>query len=196
MAQNTTILDVINLGFFALIGIIIKLFLGGSITTSGESGPATAAVWGYGVCALAVLGIMIVTFGLTTQMTNAAKYNTLGFVFALFGHSIPALLTIGILSWLIAINMTYYKQINKGKVADEYNAYSIASTVMTIIQVIALFSYTRYELKIDQTTGIMLKEITDALSSRLASVIYLLTIGNVIFIGIMTIILKYFSTDG
>ena len=67
---------------------------------------------------------------------------------------------------------------------------------MTIIQVIALFSYTRYELKIDQTTGIMLKEITDALSSRLASVIYLLTIGNVIFIGIMTIILKYFSTDG
>ena len=47
-------------------------------------------------------------------------------------------------------------------------------------------------VKEDQKTG----RTMVAFRSRLASLTYLLSLGNVMIIGIMTIILKYFSTDG
>jgi hypothetical protein len=196
MTVSPTSFDITNLSFFALVGIIVKLFFGGKTSESGLSGPATASLWGYGICAVAVLGLMVVLFGLATQMTNTAKYNTLDFVKALLGHSIPPLLTLGVLTWLITINGVYYKRINEGKVADEYGTYSIGSTVMVVGQLLALFAYLRDELKADKASSFTGKGIKEALSSQIASVIYLLTIGNVLFAGIMTIILKYFSTDG
>ena len=195
-AATTNSFDITNLSFFALIGILVKLFLGGSTSASGLSGPASASVWGYGLCALAVLGMMIVTFGLTTKMTNVNKYNTLGFVGALLGHSLPAVLTLAVLTWLITINGTYYKRINEGKVASEFNTYSTGSTILVIAQVVALVVFMRDQLTADIAQTADGKKISEALGSRLASVTYLLTVINFMFAGVQTIILKYFSTDG
>lgn len=187
--------DINNLVLFAFVGIIIKLFLGSSTTEDGSRGPASAAIWGYGVIAASVLGIMFITFAMATQLSKLSE-NSLGFVKSLFLHSLPSVLMLGILTLLITINAEYFKRINEGNVAKEYSTYSNLSTFMVMIQLVVLYKYLIDELLIGKggpTNKIMLIE---ALKSRMASVTYLLTLGNLIVASVMTIILKYFSTDG
>lgn len=189
---NTLTYDINIFVFFMFIGLVIKLFFATSTTADGSSGPATATVWGYGVSAASVIGIMFVSFAMTRRMEKISN-NSFEFVKSLFMHSIVPLLTLGILIWLITINSIYYKKINKGQVASEYYTYSGVSSFLLIIQTVMLYKYIIDELKIGSSSKANLYE---AIASNIASASYLLTIGNVILIGIMTIILNYFSTDG
>ena len=86
--------------------------------------------------------------------------------------------------WLITLNLTYFEQINEGDVASEYNTYSFLSTIGVILQLGVVISY-------------LFKTISkknDAESMVPPS--FILAILNVIFAGILTIILKFYSTDG
>ena len=46
--------DTTNMMVFAFVGILIKLFFGNSTSADGTSGPASSAVWGYGIAALSI----------------------------------------------------------------------------------------------------------------------------------------------
>lgn len=162
----------------AFVSIILNLFLRENYTEDGSSGPATTAIWSYGLMGIAVLGYIFISFAMTTQMSNITKYNTLKFVVELFKNSIPAILLLSIIIWLITINVIHFSKINKKQIANEYITYSTLSTILLITQIFVVFKF-----------------ITDA-NSIYAIVNYLLTLGNVIVVGIMTIILTYFSTDG
>lgn len=170
---NLTVVIVI-----ALVSIILKLFLKENYSEDGSTGPATTAIWSYGLMGIAVLGYIFISFALTTQMSNITKYNSLKFIVELFKNSVPAILLLSIIIWLITINIIHFSQINKGHVANEFTTYSTLSTILLITQIFVVFKF-----------------ITDA-DSKYAIVNYLLTLGNVIVVGIMTIILTYFSTDG
>ena len=96
-----------------------------------------------------ILGIMFVTFGLATQMTEGdekakgmgrLKENSLGFVRMLLLHSLPPLLMLSVLVWLISLNVQFFTRINEGKVA-EYSSYSNLSTIMVMIQLVCLYKY-------------------------------------------------------
>lgn len=187
--------DINNLVLFAFIGIIIKLFLGSSTTDDGSRGPASSAIWGYGVISVSLLGIMFITFAMTTQMSKMSE-NSLGFVKSLLMHSLPPILMLSVLVWLITINGEFYKRINQGDVAKEYNTYNNLSTFMVMIQLGVLYKYLVDELLIGKGGPTNKTMLIDALRSRLASVTYLLTLGNMMIASVMTIILKYFSTDG
>ena len=187
--------DINNLVLFAFVGIIIKLFLGSSTTEDGSRGPASAAVWGYGVIAASFLGIMFITFAMASQMTKLTQ-NDIGFIKSLFLHSLPPVLMLTVLIWLITINGEYFKRINQGEVAAEYNTYNNLSTFMVMIQLGVLYKYMIDELLIGKGGPTNKTMLVEALRSRLASVTYLLTLGNMMVATVMTIILKYFSTDG
>ena len=187
--------DINNLVLFAFVGIIIKQFLGSSTTEDGSRGPASAAVWGYGVIAASVLGIMFITFAMASQMTKLSQ-NDIGFIKSLFLHSLPPVLMLTVLIWLITINGEYFKRINQGEVAAEYNTYNNLSTFMVMIQLGVLYKYMIDELLIGKGGPTNKTMLVEALRSRLASVTYLLTLGNMMVASVMTIILKYFSTDG
>lgn len=187
--------DINNLVLFAFVGIIIKLFLGSSTSDDGSRGPASAAIWGYGVIAASVLGIMFITFAMATQMSKLSE-NSLGFVKSMLLHSLPSMLMLAILTWLITINAEYFKRINEGDVAKEYSTYSNLSTFMVIIQLGALYKFLVDELLIGKGGPTNKTMLIEALRSRMASATYLLTLGNVMVASVMTIILKYFSTDG
>ena len=187
--------DINNLVLFAFVGIIIKLFLGSNTTDDGSRGPASAAIWGYGVIAASVLGIMFITFAMATQMSKLSE-NSLGFVKAMLLHSLPPMLMLAVLVWLITINSEYFKRINEGDVANEYSTYSNLSTFMVMIQLGVLYKYLVDELLIGSGGPTNKTMLIEALRSRLASVTYLLTLGNLMVASVMTIILKYFSTDG
>lgn len=187
--------DVKNMMWVAFVGIIIKLFVGTDTSTDGMSGPASAAIWGYGIITLAILAILFVTFAMTSRMAKINDMNTVSFLKIMFMHSVPSILMLGILSWLISINAIHYKQINEGKTAEEYDTYSSVSTWLVIAQVAVLIKLLIDELNINKS-GVERAAIMQALQGKMASVSYLLTITNVFALVIMTIILTYFSTDG
>lgn len=189
MITNTNSYNLTAVISIAMIGIIIKLFMRQKISEDGVTGPATSAVWSYGLIGMSVLGFMFISFALTTQLSNVSKYNSFEFVKNLLKNSLPALLLLSIIIWLITINVIHYTKINKGHVANEYNTFSTLSTIVIIIQIFVVFKYI-----IEQFGS---KQLVDKISSsKYAIVNYILTLGNVIVIGIMTIVLTYFSTDG
>lgn len=188
--------DITNMTLIAFAGIIIKVFLGGSFSVDGTSGPAGAAMWGYGLVAIAVLIIMFVMFGISQNMQKIQDLPALEYVKGLFIHGLPPLLLLCILIWLIFLNARYFKRINQDNVASEYYNYSSVSTVLVIIQLIVLFKYLTDEFRLSEGGPASKTQLEQALTSRLASVTYLVTLANVMLAAIQNIILAYFSTDG
>tara|TARA_R110002073_G_scaffold4066_4_gene27269 strand:+ start:1021 stop:1599 length:579 start_codon:yes stop_codon:yes gene_type:complete len=185
--------DSTNMMVFAFVGILIKLFFGNNTTADGSSGPASSAVWGYGIVALSIFSILFITFALATQMTAVSQYNTMDFIMKLVQGSLVPFLMLLILVWLISINLTFYKRINEGNVASEYNQFSTVSTILVVVQLMVLFKYLKDAFKVEKGGQ---NGLGGAHKSQMASITYVLTALNVIFIGMMNIVVAYFSTDG
>uniref|UniRef100_A0A6C0HFQ6 Uncharacterized protein n=1 Tax=viral metagenome TaxID=1070528 RepID=A0A6C0HFQ6_9ZZZZ len=189
MSDSNTQYDINNMIGFTTVGILIKLFFG-SPTEDGSSGPASSSIWGYGVVALAILSLLVITFGLASSITAIENYNVFGFLKTLVKNSLPSLLTLIVLLWLITLNVIYFKRINQGKVANEYYNYSNITTLIVIGQIMILFKYLKD--KFAAVSG----NVSTAGADKMAYVTYFLTFLNFVFIGIMTIVLEFFSTDG
>ena len=138
---------------------------------------------------------MFISFAMSSRMETIEQLNTFTFAKLMFFHSLPSILMLGILSWLITINAIHYKQINKGTTAEEYDTYSSVSTWLVIAQLGVLIKLLMDELNISKG-GLEGAAVMKALQGKMASVSFLLTITNVFVLVIMTIILTYFSTDG
>jgi hypothetical protein len=182
------------------VGIVVKLLFGNNYTTDGSNGPASSALWGYGLASMAIFFLMFVQRSRTNSgsgsTTSGSTTDLAGFTAKMssFYHSmqeilptlLPTLLMFIVLSWLVILNYQYYSQINKGKVTTEYNQFSNISTIMVIFQMAILFKY----IYIDPAKQ------NNPENSKYASASYLTALLNVIFIGMMNIIIVYFSTDG
>ena len=181
MASYTTSLII----FMAITGVIIKMIQ--PTSSNINVGPASASLWSYGMIMMATLGIMFSSFAVISKM-DTLKTNSVSFVKSLFTQSVPSLLLIGLLTWLIVLNAQYFKNINQGEVATEYSMYSNVSFFLILLQLWIAYDYMQNSMKTS--------EVMDSYNRRLLSVNYLLTITNSMVILIMNIILKYFSTDG
>jgi len=184
MPSTTNEYLVNNFMAFSIVGIIIKLFFQSNTSPDGTTGPANASIWGYSVVSLSIFSIMFLSFALASNMVNLEK-NLFGFIKILFSESLPTMITLLVLAWLISLNVTYYKRINQGKLSDEYNQFSMITTILLIIQLIVLFMFLR-----EQTSE------NPSKSKTMGYVVYAITFINVIYIGMMNIILKFFTTDG
>jgi hypothetical protein len=173
-----------NFMAFSIVGIIIKLFFKSDTTADGSSGPANASVWGYGVVSLSIFAVMFLSFSLASTTQNLNK-DLIGFIKALMSDSLPSLLTLFVLIWLITLNVTYFKRINQGRISKEYNQFSTINSILLIVQLGVLFTFLRDQLSPSREK-----------SNTLTYVIYGMTFLNVVFISMMNIILKFFSTDG
>jgi len=181
MASYTTSLII----FMAITGVIIKMIQ--PTSSNINVGPASASLWSYGMIMMATLGIMFSSFAVISKM-DTLKTDSVSFVKSLFTQSVPSLLLIGLLTWLIVLNAQYFKNINQGEVATEYSMYSNVSFFLILLQLWIAYDYMQNSMKTS--------EVMDSYNRRLLSVNYLLTITNSMVILIMNIILKYFSTDG
>ena len=191
---------VINSMFlFSLIGMSIKVFFGRQTSADGVFGPANAIIYGYGIVALSILTVMFISFAVHDRIgriENKGKVESIvKFLKSFLMSSAPSLLTIIVLLWIITLNVTYYTRINKGRVATEYYQLSTGTSFLFIFQIACLFQYLRAFIKMKtdpKNAG------PDAVSnqSRIAFATYFLTAINLIVVGMMTIILQFFSTDG
>ena len=181
----------------ACVGMIVKLFFSQNPSQDGTIGPANAAVWGYGTMILSLLGLIIVTIALSSK--NSMQNNIVQFLKSLAGASIPTVLLLLILIWLISMNLIFYKRINQGRVAPEYNGFSTLSTITIFIQLLVLLNFFKEKMKSDslQSEGASIaSKVYQAFSSEMSTISYVLTTLNLILAGIMQVILTFFSTDG
>ena len=191
------------------LGLIIKLFFGQYSTSDGTNGPASSTMWGYGLIIICLVSYFLINFikdedrkhndapqttddSVEMVMVTATKIfdflksfinyknNTMAIMFMLF-----------VTLWAFVINTIYYKRINQGLVADDYYFYSTMSTVLISIQLIILFRH--------MTAIAGGNPSDDAIQNDNAKYNgfgFLISIINLIFLGIINIILEYFSTDG
>ena len=191
---------VINSMFlFAVIGMCIKIFFGSATSADGTYGPANTIIYGYGIVALSVLTVMFVSYAVHDRIGRIEQKgkveSILKFLKSFLTSSAPSLLTILILFWIITLNIGYFKQINMGAVATEYYHLSAGTSFLFVFQIVCLFQYLKVfiQIKTDpKNAG------PDAVTNqgRIAFATYFIIAINLIVVGMMTIILQFFSTDG
>ena len=194
----------------AYVGIIIKVFFVASPSRDGTMGPASSNIWGYGLVLIAVVGLMYVQYAFLVKGADKLKpvssendpgsakqklNKLVGGTFSAIIGTVPTLFIITSIMWLIYLNVTHFIMINQGRLSNEYQKYSNASTIMIVLQLF-LLGKKMYEEKIvnegDPT------EVLDASTkvSEFNVFSYLLGILSLIFVLMQNIVLTYFTTDG
>ena len=182
----------------SMIGMSIKIFFGNDKSTEGDYGSANSTIWGFGLVASSIITLMFVAYSIQTKFSKvkkgveAVKFGT--FISEFFSQSMPSLITVIILLWVITLNMTFYKRINQGNVADEYFSLTSGSSFLFTFQVICLFLYLNEYIR-SQIDSVKNPGAENALS-RIKFAVYFIAIINLMITGMMTIILYLFSTDG
>ena len=181
----------------ALVGMCIKIFFGNSTSADGTFGRANSAIWGYSVVGLSILTIMFVSYAIHNKVSIIEKKGASGiidFIKGFLTSSGPAMLTIIILFWIVNLNVDYFSRINKGQVASEYYQLSAGTSFLFIFQIILLFQYLKSYIQLK--TGTSTDPDAAITQTRLSFATYFVTIINMVVVIMMTIILKFFSTDG
>ena len=181
--------DIQIFSFLCILGIIFRI-----IFARSTNDYASATVWGYSFSLLALCGLVISSFAISTK--NQFSQGVTGFMKTLFSDSLPIILTLVIIALIVFQNITFYNQINSGKVADEYYSFSGVSAFLILVQVALVVNFLLDKLKQYTSSKENKGDIMGALASELNSIILILTVTNVAFIGMIQVILKYFSTDG
>lgn len=188
--------DTTTMLMLSVAGVIVKLFLSGGTTKDGSTGPASATVWGYGLTSISFIGLLVVVISLTSE--GAMKLPVLQAIKEMIKTSFPVMATLVVLGWIVVINMTYLTRINQGKVAPEFNQFSFFSTILLLLQLLVVFKFILDTIGVTLVpdTNPMLKNAERVITSELTSVTIVLTLLNLIFAGMMQVVVEFFSTDG
>jgi hypothetical protein len=161
------------------VGMFVKIAMGNIFsTTDGSIGPANATLWGYGIVAFSILGIVLINVDTTSNDWNSIKK----LPWALVG-------TIIILMWIISLNLKYYTTINKHNAPDQYYIWSTYSTILLIgLVAISVFQYILSSSE----------KMNDAkqYATQLSVYAYILAFLNLVGVTIMQVILDCFTVDG
>ena len=181
--------DIQIFSFLCILGIIFRM-----IFARSTKDYATATIWGYSFSLLALMGLVISSFAISNK--NQYSQGVIGFFKSMISNSLPIMFTLVIISLIVLQNISFYNQINSGKVADEYYSFSGVSAFLILVQVALVINFLLDKLKQYTVNKGDKGDIMAALASELNSVILILSVTNVAFIGMLQVILKYFSTDG
>ena len=186
---------------FAIIGMCVKILFGNNTSVDGSYGRANSAIWGYGMVAFAILTAMFVSLAIQDKIraikSPGETVGVINFLKAFLTSSGSSILTIVTLFIIITLNLSFYKRINKGSVAKEYYQLSAGTSFLFVFQIVCLFQYLRTSIKI-QTNTANSDEAKDIVKNqnRLSFASYFICFINIVVVGMMTIILEFFSTDG
>ena len=196
-------LEIITMLFLIYTGIFIKLFFEATPTINGLNGPATTTIWGYSLSAFALFILLFSSMYLQKNKLKFLEFNTntsetffnkvKDVINSFIGlHSIPILLTLLFVIFIIILNFNYYKKINSNSVSDSYNQYSNYSTFLLLIQVMLLSKYILDSLDESVRNNI---SNTNKNVGKIKGFSIILTTINFIFGLIMYILLNFYTTD-
>jgi len=182
-------LDLLNLIVLACAGIVIKLFFSENYSQLGNIGPATTTIWGYGLTSIALTIMIFVAI----SFTNKNKHDETLFgdkinFFASLGMTMPIILTLLVMIYIIYLNFLFFTRINTNKVTPDYHTYSFMSSTLLLLQILLISNYLFKILNKSSTKEDLTLELTKMLT-------YVLAVVNMIFILMIHISLVFFSTD-
>tara|TARA_Y100000591_G_scaffold332405_1_gene369605 strand:+ start:62 stop:745 length:684 start_codon:yes stop_codon:yes gene_type:complete len=192
-------LEILTLYSFAFIGILIKLVYNSNSDPTGQQGQASLTLWGYGLAIISLLCIIFIHLGLTNKEIKEKEFyknkkgesvSYLESISMFFHSTFSYILYIIVLVFIMLLNYFYYNKINMGAVSSDYNSYSSMSTILVLITLLVIYQYINITI---------FKSASSKHAERrtiINSILYLLCTVNVIFILIMYILLKFYSTDG
>ena len=180
--------DIKIFSFLCIMGVLVRMIF------ANQNDYATATIWGYGFSILALFGLIISSFAMSskTQITQGIS----GFLKVIVTNALPIIFTLIIISLILAQNITFYDHINSGKVAPQYYQFSSVSGFLILVQVCLVIKFLMDTLKSKEVVDKNASTMLLTLASELNSIILILTAANIGFVGILQVILKYFSTDG
>jgi hypothetical protein len=168
-----------------IIGCTIKLLTAGlnmNSATSNNSGinGASGTIWGYFLILFAILGYILISIDNNNVDFTKQLYKAVPFYFYVL---------IGIIAWVLSLNITYYNQISKNNIPASYYTWDIWSSIFIII--VTCIIVFRKMIKEDDIPSNNTKFIT-FINISIGIILFL----NIIIIGIQNIILQHFSVDG
>jgi hypothetical protein len=127
--------DLKSINFNLQIGFILVIigFIVSFIDVKG-------AIAGYSLIICALSGLLIIIFALMNrdERKNMGFFALLKF---LLGHSMPVLILIGLVSWVLSINISHYERLEKGDLPDEFKQFYLVTTILFFIELSLLYSY-------------------------------------------------------
>lgn len=185
--------DVNNFLLIAAIGIVLLTCVSTGYTEDGSTGPASKGIWGNGLLAIALFGIVIYSYRRSLQASSKATRSDWSFAMSAIGSSGAPGTMLFISLCIISLNVQYFAQINKGLVAPEYYTYSGLASIITTVQLGGIYKLFQSKRAAgDEKSG---KEML-AMADNASALIYLLSMAGIINAGIMAIILAFFTTQG
>ena len=188
-------LDLFTLVILAYSGLFIQFFFSASYDPYGLNGPATLALWGYGLTGIALFLMIFMSFYLSKKktLTFEEKHSSITEVLKsiVLTGSLPIVLTLGTIIFLFFVNYKFFERINKGSLPDTYNTYYLFSSILLITQIGLIVKYLYNELNLLATKDTSYFKETIIIKS----LSYILIALNFVFILIMYILLQFFSTD-
>jgi hypothetical protein len=189
--------DIQIFSLLCIIGVLVQMFFGQAPKFFGQPSNdyATATVYGYGFCLLSLLGLLMSSFAISTRDSTSQGFS--GFINVVLKNAMPLIVTVIVVALILTLNIIYYAQLNSGSVADEYYQFSNISSFFMLVQFVIIIKYL-----IDLLLGQQKKDegkssgVMNDLAGELSSFIWVLSIINISIVGILYVILKYFSTDG
>ena len=179
-------LEIVNLFGLLVGGVIVKIFF-------SSQGPASASIWGYGLSALATFFLVVISIAFLTKYDKSGHAGLVEIIDSM----LPSLLLLIILIWAIILNVSNFNVVNQKNLPKEYGQYSFISSFLIIIQIISLFIYFNNEygfLFFIQSDKRVLKGQIKIIDAK--ETIYILFLFNIIMLGMMQIVLEFFTTDG
>ena len=194
--------------FFCIIGLLVKHFFVKESTEDGNSGPALATLWGYGLVIISILITMFITFALVSKLSNIENCGFLDFSKKLLFNSLSPFIILVLLLWVIVLNIMYFKTINKSglsnqnRLPQEFIIAERLTSLLIFIQVIIVFKYIYDMLSHSKFSpnappkdcGISYPQT--GFTKTLTFISIFMGIVTAVLISIMNIILAYFITDG
>tara|TARA_Y100001980_G_C14491040_1_gene268141 strand:- start:481 stop:1071 length:591 start_codon:yes stop_codon:yes gene_type:complete len=158
------------------------------VVSCSQSNDNTTNNNGYNGYTLSFTGTTIIGMSLLFIMILVIYISVIGNqnVKELIKLLLPVFITLIVVSYDFFINIKFKDKLIKGDIASEYFGYLIFFSLFLFIQTGCISKY--------------IKDISDKNNSKNESkvgpVIYLLSLMNMIILGVMNIIIAYFSTDG
>lgn len=189
-------LDLFTLVILAYAGLFIQFFFSGNYDQYGKNGPASLALWGYGLTGIALFLMIFMSFYINNKTILSLENKELSvskiFKSLFLGNSLPIILSLGTILFLFFVNYTFFERINKGLLPDTYNIYYLFSSILLILQIALIVKYLNSELNSLSDT----KSYTSKETTIIKSLSYIIITLNFVFILIMYILLEFFSTSG
>uniref|UniRef100_A0A6C0HBX7 Uncharacterized protein n=1 Tax=viral metagenome TaxID=1070528 RepID=A0A6C0HBX7_9ZZZZ len=169
-----------------VVGIILLFITVGSTSMDNLNG----TIAGYSLIAAGIL--ILIGFLMMNLSTSSEKKpesltkNNRQIIMSFFYTSGPFLVTVGIISYILYLLITYKDRIAEGNIAPGYVSFANISIILILMQLLLFYFGTKKS---------SFKE-TSRLDRVYSGLLYFVGILNIITVITIGIILRYFSTDG